>query len=328
METLGKCSGNAKKPRIQGKLGLFKPIFMGNKFTQGAAGDRAGKIMELEEIAHQIRVKLVKIFGRFGSGHIGGALSTVEMLTVLYFHEMNYDPENILWEDRDRFILSKGHGSFTQYVALARLGVFPEEVLNHPYEIDSPMQGHPEYGICPGVEVSSGALGQGLSVGVGMALGARMKDKSFRVYAVLGDGELNEGQIWEAIMLAAGYKLDNLVAFVDNNGLCLTDNIEKVLPFDRLDNKFEAFGWNVITIDGHSVEQIYDALEKARTYKGKPTAIIAKTIKGQGISFLENKAISHSTTLSRTETETALRELGCSQEEIAEVFSGRESVTT
>ncbi len=279
------------------------------------------KIEELKEIAHQIRVQLVKIFGRFGSGHIGGSMSTVEILSVLYFSEMNYDPGNILWEDRDRFILSKGHGAFTQYAILAKKGVLSQEVLKHPYEIDSPMQGHPEYGICPGVEVSSGALGQGLSVGVGMALGARMKDKSFRVYAVLGDGELNEGQVWEAIMLAAGYKLDNLVAFIDNNGFCLTDNTEKVLPFDRIDNRFEAFGWHVININGHSVKDIYDALEKARALKGKPTAIIAKTVKGQGIPFLANKAISHSTTLSRSETETTLRELGCSEEEIAEVFN-------
>ena len=278
--------------------------------------DRDALIKELETIAHQVRVQLVKIFGRFGSGHIGGSLSTEEILSVLYFNEMKYDPKNTLWEDRDRFILSKGHGAFTQYVLLAKLGVLSEDVLRHPYEIDSPMQGHPEYGICPGVEVSSGALGQGLSVGVGMALGARMKNKAFRTYVVLGDGEVNEGQVWEAIMLASAYKLDNLVAFVDKNSFSLTDTTDAVLPSYPLDQKFKSFGWDVISIDGHSVREIHDALEEARSIKGRPTAIIAKTVKGQGISFLADKAISHSTTLSRKEAETALQELGCSKEEI------------
>lgn len=278
------------------------------------------QIKELETIAHQVRVQLVKIFGRFGSGHIGGSLSTVEILSVLYFNEMKYDPKNTFWEDRDRFILSKGHGAFTQYVLLAKLGVLSEDVLSHPYEIDCPMQGHPEYGMCPGVEVSSGALGQGLSVGVGMALGSRMKNKAFRTYVVLGDGELNEGQVWEAIMLASAYKLDNLVAFVDKNSFSLTDKTDVVLPSNPLVNKFESFGWHVISIDGHSVKDILDSLEEARSLKDKPTAIIAQTVKGKGISFLANRAISHSTTLSAKETETALRELGCSEEEISEAL--------
>lgn len=278
------------------------------------------KIKKLEKIAHDIRVQLVKIFGRFGSGHIGGSMSTAEIFSVLYFDEMKYDPKNIFWDDRDRFILSKGHGAFTQYAVLARLGVLSQDVLKHPYEIDSPLQGHPEYGICPGVEVSSGALGQGLSVGVGMALGSRMKGKSFRVYVVLGDGELNEGQVWEATMLASGYKLDNLVAFIDKNRYSLTDSTDVVLPSGPIDKKFESFGWHVITIDGHCVEEIYDALEMARTIKGKPTAIIANTVKGKGISFLEDTAISHSTSLSRSEAESILVEFGCSREEISEAL--------
>ena len=278
------------------------------------------QIKKLEEIAHQLRVQVVKIVGRFGSGHIGGSLSIIEILSVLYFNEMEYDPKNTLWEDRDRFILSKGHGCFTQYAALAKLGVLTEETLKHPYEIDSPMQGHPEYGICPGVEVSTGSLGQGLSVGIGMALGARIKNKTFRVYVVLGDGELNEGQVWEAFMLAPKYKLDNLVAFIDQNGFSLTDSTKVVLSCEPIDKKLEAFGWHVITIDGHSVKEIYDALKTARTIKDKPTAVIAHTVKGQGISFLANKAISHSTSLSRAEAETALRELGCSEEEIIEAL--------
>ena len=287
---------------------------------KGKSNDSETQIKKLEEIAHQLRVQVVKIMGRFGSGHIGGSLSIIEILSVLYFNEMKYDPGNTLWEERDRFILSKGHGCFTQYAVLAKLGVLSEETLKHPYEIDSPMQGHPEYGTCPGVEVSTGALGQGLSLGIGMALGGRIKNKTFRIYVVLGDGELNEGQVWEAIMLASGYKLDNLVAFVDNNRFSLTDSTKVVLPTDPIDKKFEAFGWHVITIDGHSVKEIHDALKTARTIKGKPTAIIAQTVKGQGISFLANKAISHSVSLSRAEAESALQELGCSKEEIIEAL--------
>jgi len=278
------------------------------------------QIRRLEEISHKLRVKVVKIFARFGSGHIGGSLSIIEILSVLYFHEMKFDPGNPLWEDRDRFILSKGHGCFTQYAILAELGVLSEETLKHPYEIDSPIQGHPEYGTCPGVEISSGALGQGLSVGIGMALGARIKNRPFRVYVVLGDGELNEGQVWEAFMLAPAYKLGNLVAIIDKNRFSLTDSTEKVLPCDPIDKKLEAFGWHVITIDGHSVKEIFDAFKIARTFESKPTAIIAQTVKGKGISFLADKAISHSTTLSRKEAETALLELGCSEEEIIEAL--------
>jgi transketolase len=182
------------------------------------------------------------------------------------------------------------------------------------------MQGHPEYGTCPGIEVSTGALGQGLSVGVGMAIGARIKNKNFRIYVVVGDGELNEGQVWEAMMLASGYKLDNMVMFIDQNRFSLTDSTEVVLPSGPLDKKLEAFGWRVLSIDGHSVGEIKNALNKARTIKGKPTAIIAHTIKGQGVSFYVDKAISHSVSLSRTEAETALRELGCTQEEIFEAL--------
>lgn len=278
------------------------------------------QIRRMEEIAHSLRVQVVKIMGRFGSGHIGGSLSIVEILSVLYFNEMKYDPGNTLWEDRDRFILSKGHGCFTQYAVLAKTGVIPEEVLKHPYEIDSPMQGHPEYGTCPGIEVSTGALGQGLSVGVGMAIGARIKNKNFRIYVVVGDGELNEGQVWEAMMLASGYKLDNMVMFIDQNRFSLTDSTEAVLPSGPLDKKLEAFGWHVLTIDGHSPGEIKNALNTARSIKGKPTAIIAHTVKGKGISFYADKAISHSVSLSGTEAVSALQELGCTREEIIEAL--------
>jgi transketolase len=293
-----------------------KPLY----FSKGENSDPEIQIKELENIANQLRIEVVKIMGRFGSGHIGGSMSIVEMLSVLYFNEMNYNPEDTDWEDRDRFILSKGHACFTQYAALAMLGVLPREVLKHPYEIDSPMQGHPEYGTCPGVEVSTGALGQGLSVGVGMAIGAKIQKKDFRVYVVVGDGELNEGQIWEATMLASARKLNNLVAFIDKNRFSLTDSTEVVLASGAIDKKFEAFGWHVINIDGHSVREILDALKTAKNIQEKPVAIVAETIKGKGISFLENKAVSHSTALPRAEAEKVLQELGCSWEEITQAF--------
>jgi len=276
------------------------------------------QIKNLEEAARQLRADVIKIYGRYGSGHIGGSLSVIEIISALYFNEMKYDPRNTFWEDRDRFILSKGHGCFAQYAALAKLGVLSQDDLKHPYKIDGPMQGHPEFGITPGVEVSTGALGQGLSVGIGMAVGARIQNKSFRVYVVLGDGELNEGQVWEAFMLAPRYKLDNLVAFVDQNRFSLTDSTEVVLPSGPLDKKLDAFGWHVISVDGHSIREIFYALQTAKKIKEKPTVIIAHTIKGKGVESIQNTAVSHSTNLPREDAVKALKELGLSDEEIEE----------
>ncbi len=273
-------------------------------------------IEQLEERANRLRIEMIKIMGRFGYGHLGGSLSIAEMIAVLYFHELRVDPTNPKWEDRDRFILSKGHACFAQYVALAEMGFIDKEVLRHPYEVDSPMQAHPELGEFPGIEMTTGALGQGLSAGVGMAIGARLRNRGFRVYVILGDGEMDEGQVWEAIMLASKYKLDNLVALVDYNNFTLSGETTEVMPLDPLKEKFQAFCWNALEVDGHSVSQLVSALATARHIKSKPTAIIAHTVKGRGFAPLENKWESHAANISREQAIEALRALGCSEHEI------------
>lgn len=278
-------------------------------------------IEQLEERARQLRIGVMKIIGKFRYGHVGGSMSVSDIIAVLYFHEMKLDPKNPTWEDRDRFILSKGHACFTQYVALADLGILPKEALNHPYEVDSMIQAHPELGQTPGIEMSTGALGQGLSAGIGMAIGARLRKKDFRTYVVLGDGELNEGQVWEAAMLASKYKLDNLVAIIDYNQLALSDHIKEVMPLEPLEDKWAAFGWHVLHVNGHSVSELVNGLDEARQIKGKPTVILADTIKGYGISFLEDKWNSHATPLTEEEAKQALRELGCPEEEIVEALA-------
>lgn len=278
-------------------------------------------IKRLDEMTNRLRKKVVTMIGRFGYGHVGGSMSIAEIVSVLYFHEMRIDSNNPKWDDRDRFILSKGHGCFTQYVALAELGIIPEEYLSRPYQVDSPLQGHPELNTCPGIEMSTGALGQGLSAGIGMALGARLKKKDFRVYVLLGDGELNEGQVWEAAMLAPKYKLDNLVAMIDHNQHALSGRTTEIMPLEPLSDKWLAFGWHVLQVNGHSVEQLIEALENARETRGKPTVIIAQTVKARGISFLEDKSESHATTLNRSEAEQALKDLGCTEQEIETALS-------
>ena len=275
-------------------------------------------IKELEERARQLRIGVMKIIGKFGYGHVGGSMSVADIIAVVYFHEMKLDPKNPQWVDRDRFVLSKGHACFTQYVALAELGILPKDALDHPYEVDSMIQAHPELGLTPGIEMSTGALGQGLSAGIGMALGARLRKKDFRVYVALGDGELNEGQVWEAAMMASKYTLDNLVAVVDYNQLALSDRVPEVMPLEPLEDKWTAFGWHVLHVNGHSMRELVDAFSGARRIKGNPTVILADTIKGYGISFLENKWNSHATKLTPDEARQALRELGCSEQEIIE----------
>jgi transketolase len=273
-------------------------------------------VKELGKKAHDLRVKVMKILCKFGYGHVGGSLSLVELVTVLYFNEMNIDPKNPNWEDRDRFIMSKGHGCFTQYAVLTELGIIPEKELSRPYEIDSMIQAHPELGFTPGIEMSTGALGQGLSAGIGMALGARLRKKVFRIYVIMGDGELHEGQVWEAAMMASKYQLDNLVAFVDYNSFALSGSIQDVMPLEPLQDKWKAFGWNVLQINGHSIPQIVNSLQKARDNNNKPTIILAKTVKAKGVSFLENRWNSHATPLSPEDAMRALQELGCCQDEI------------
>ena len=224
------------------------------------------------------------------SGHPGGSLSCLDMLTALYFHEMNIDPADPKNPERDRFVLSKGHCSPALYATLAQRGYFPVEELKLFRSIKAHLSGHPYMVNVPGVDMSTGSLGQGLSAAVGMALAAKRLGKSYRTYAVCGDGEIEEGQIWEAAMAAAKWQLDNLCAFVDVNGLQIDGPTGKVMPSEPLDAKFAAFGWHVVKIDGHDMEAILAALDEARTVKGQPTVILAATVKGKGVSFMENQA--------------------------------------
>ncbi|MEG0806563.1 MAG: transketolase [Lachnospiraceae bacterium] len=245
---------------------------------------------ELKKQANEIRKGIVTAVHSAKSGHPGGSLSAADIITYLYFQEMNIDPKNPKMEGRDRFVLSKGHVAPALYSTLAHRGFFPVEDLVTLRHVGSYLQGHPDMKHIPGVDMSSGSLGQGFSAAVGMALAAKMDKNEYRVYAVCGDGEIQEGQIWEAAMFAGHRKLDNLVLFVDNNGLQIDGEIEKVCSPYPIDEKFKAFQFHVITIDGNSMEEIGEALKEARQTKGQPTAIIAKTIKGKGVSFMENKA--------------------------------------
>ena len=241
--------------------------------------------------------------------HPGGSLSATEMFTYLYFKEMNIDPKNPKWEDRDRFVLSKGHTAPGLYAALALRGFFPIEDMLTLRKVGSYLQGHPNMNSVPGVDMSTGSLGQGISCAVGMALGLKLQNKTPRVYTLLGDGEIQEGQVWEACMAAAHYKLDNFVAIVDNNGLQIDGSVEKVMSPYPIVDKLEAFGFNTIAIDGHNFEQIEAAFENAKATKGKPTAIVMKTTKGKNVSFMENNAGWHGKAPNDAEREQALAEL-------------------
>jgi transketolase len=273
-------------------------------------------VKKLEQIAHQTRINVVKMIAKSGIGHLGGSVSIAEILAVLYFHELRIDPKNPEWEDRDRFVLSKGHGCPALYATFAEVGYISKDVLPTLHQIDSILQMHPERGLCPGIEMSTGALGQGLSAAVGMALGAKIKEKDFRVYALLGCGECNEGQIWEAAMSASKFELDNLVAIIDYNKFALSGRTQEVMPLEPLYDKWVAFGWHVIEANGHSVTQLINALEEARQVKGKPTFIIAHTVKGRNIPYVEDTWPSHSVQMTTEQVEGTLEELGCSKEEI------------
>ena len=240
--------------------------------------------------AAKSRLLAVDAVHEAASGHPGGSLSCLDMLTALYFHEMNIDPADPKAPERDRFVLSKGHCSPALYATLAQRGYFPVEQLKLFRSIKGHLSGHPDMVNVPGVDMSTGSLGQGLSTAVGMALAAKLQGKSFRTYAICGDGEIEEGQIWEAAMAAAKWQLDNLCIFVDVNGLQIDGPTAKVMPSEPLDAKFAAFGWEVLKIDGHDMQAILDALDKAREVKGRPTAILAATVKGKGVSFMENQA--------------------------------------
>ena len=266
------------------------------------------KNLELQKRANDVRKGIVTAVHSAKAGHPGGSLSAADIFTFLYFEEMNIDPKNPDMEERDRFVLSKGHTAPGLYSALAYRGYFPVEDLPTLRHLGSYLQGHPCIHI-PGVDMSSGSLGQGISAAVGMALGAKMDKRGFRVYTLLGDGEIEEGQVWEAAMFAAQYKLDNLVAVVDINGLQIDGKIEDVMSSYPIDEKFKAFGWHVICIDGHDFDQIEKAFNEAETVLNKPTVIIQKSVKGKGVSFMENAAGWHGKAPNDEEYEIAMADL-------------------
>lgn len=265
---------------------------------------------ELESVARDIRCDIIKMVHQAGSGHPGASLSTVEIVTALYFKVMNIDPKNPGWQERDRFILSKGHACPVHYSALARRGYFPLEELGRLRQINSKLQGHPDMNKTPGCDMTAGSLGNGLSCGVGMALAAKMDKLPSQIYVVLGDGEIQEGAIWEGAMTAAHYQLDNLVAIVDNNGLQLDGNTCDVMNIEPIADKWASFGWNVINVDGHDLGALIAAFESARQTKVKPTVLVADTTKGKGVSFMEDQCDWHGRWPTEEETRKALAELG------------------
>ena len=264
---------------------------------------------ELAKIACNVRMGIIEGTFNAKSGHPGGSLSITEILTYLYFKEMNIDATEPMKADRDRFVLSKGHAAPALYSVMAHKGYFPVEELKTLRKVDSRLQGHPSMNYLPGIDISSGSLGQGISAACGMALGAKLKGDAFRVYTILGDGEIEEGQVWEAAMYAAAKKLDNLVAFVDNNNLQIDGSVEEVNSPYPIPEKFAAFGWNVIEIDAHNFDEIEAALENAKATKDKPTAIIAKSVKGKGVSFMENQVSWHGAAPNAEQYEIAMAEL-------------------
>ena len=268
------------------------------------------KYPELKEMADKVRIDVIRAIHAAGSGHPGGSLSAADIVTALYFREMNIDPANPKMLTRDKFILSKGHAGPVQYAALAEKGFFPKEDLLTLRKLGSKLQGHPDVKKVPGIEMSTGSLGQGFSVAVGMALANHMDNNDGRVYVLLGDGEIQEGIVWEAAMAAAHYKLDNMVAILDWNGLQIDGKNEDVMTVSPVDEKFRSFGWNVLYIDGHNMDEIVEAFNKARCTAGMPTVIIAKTVKGKGVSFMEDNPGWHGKAPSDEEAKQAVEELG------------------
>ncbi len=267
------------------------------------------EIVELERKAKTIRKDVLIMIHEAGSGHPGGSLSYADIVTALFFKIIDHRPSDPKWEGRDRFILSKGHAAPVYYAALAESGYFPVEELKSLRKLGSRLQGHPSRSKTPGVEMSTGSLGQGLSVANGMALAAKLDKKDHRIYCLCGDGEMESGQIWEAAMLASHYRLDNVTAFVDKNGLQIDGPTEKVMCSDPLAEKWRAFGWNVIEINGHNMSEILTACERAKQVRGKPTMIIATTVKGKGVSFMEGSLMFHGKAPDDEELRIGLEEL-------------------
>ncbi|WP_432409181.1 transketolase [Wukongibacter sp. M2B1] len=274
------------------------------------------KIRQLSMIATKIRKHAIEGIYNAKSGHPGGSLSIADILAVLYFDVMNVDVNNPKAKDRDRFVLSKGHCAPALYGALVEKGFFSVEEIKTLRNIDSFLQGHPDMKGIPGIDMSTGSLGQGISAANGMALAGKFDNNDYRVYTILGDGELEEGQVWEAAMFAAHYKLDNLTAFVDFNGLQIDGDIREVMSPLPIDKKFQSFGWNVIAIDAHDYEEIQNAISQAKQTKGKPTVIVAKSIKGKGVSFMENQAEWHGNSPNKEQYEQSMQELDAFLEEL------------
>jgi transketolase len=267
------------------------------------------QISQLEGIANDLRCLVVRMIHTAGSGHPGGALSAADIVAALYFSVLRIDPDRPDWPDRDRFVLSKGHACPVVYAALARRGYFPEEELWTLRKLGSRLQGHPDMRKTPGIDATTGSLGQGISVAVGLALAGKIDRRDYRVYAMVGCGESQEGQVWEAAMSAAHYKLDNLTAIADYNRLQLDGTLDEIMEIAPLAEKWRAFGWQVIEIDGHAMAQILEALATARQTAGKPTIIIARTVKGKGVSFMENVAMWHGKAPSQEQALQALAEI-------------------
>jgi transketolase len=266
-------------------------------------------IAELEKIAHTLRLNIIKMIGVGQKGHLGGSCSLAEIVTALYFYKMKHDPKNPEWEERDRFLLSKGHAALVQYAALAEFGYFPKEEIERVKCLGGMLQGHPDMQTTPGIEANTGSLGQGLSMACGIAAGLRLDNKKNKVYCIVGDGEVAEGQIWEAAMTASYYKLDNLVAVLDKNGLQATGLITERYNTNPLTEKWEAFGWYVTEVDGHNIKEIINALDKVDTIKEQPKMIIAHTVKGKGVTFTEHIAAFHNGELTLEQFKLACEEL-------------------
>lgn len=265
------------------------------------------KAVELRKIAKKLRYDIVIMIGAGKPGHLGGSCSVADIVAVLYFHKMRHDPANPKWADRDRFLLSKGHAALAQYAALAECEYFPVEELKTLKELGSILQGHPDMSKTPGIEANTGSLGQGLSMACGMAIAAKLDKKDYRVYCILGDGEIAEGQIWEASMTASYYKLDNLIAILDKNGVQAMGPVAERYDTNPYAEKWKAFGWHVIEIDGHDIKQIAEALDDADRIKGRPVMIVANTVKGKGVPFAEGKAAFHHGIMTQEQFETARR---------------------
>ncbi len=272
------------------------------------------KLDELKETARHLRIDVLKMLTLAGSGHTGGSLSAVDIITALYFHKMRHDPQNPRWDERDRFILSKGHGGPALYAALSKAGYFDRRHLWQLRQAGGILQGHPFSRSTPGLECTSGSLGQGLSIANGIALACKLTKKSCQIYVLLGDGEIQEGQVWEAAMSAAHHKLDNICAIVDNNGLQIDGSVDGIKSLNPIAPRWRAFGWETREIDGHDLKQIIQALDPADKVKGKPQMIVAHTIKGKGVSFMEGKVGYHGVAPTREELKRALPELGASIE--------------